>query len=202
VTDDRCPHGDKDWRCPVCCIAEIRRNLPRLERAVAVREKTGDSEGAARFFASRELINVAAYALLQDLNRAGGPTGLEHALNTLRDPARLAEVKREVRQLRSRLALILRDALAPYPLTWDTSSTDHDGRRTVETKPIPCPVVDQDGDCAGPLYVHRDNDPDSDDYGKPAVIRCKHDDDHEWTLAHGGWLKLGVLLGGEIGGVA
>jgi hypothetical protein len=202
VTVDRCPHGDKDWRCPTCCIAEIRRNQPRLHRAVSIREKTGGSEGTARFFASREPINVPAYALLQDLNRAGGATGLEQALSTLRDPSRLAEVRRTLRQLRSRLALVLHDALAPYPLTWDTPTIDQHGRRTIETKPIPCPVVNENGDCGGPLHVHRDNDPHSEHYGKPAVIRCKHNDDHEWTLAHGGWLNLGVLLGGQIGGAA
>lgn len=190
-----CPHGDRDWRCPTCCLAELRRNHPRLMLAVQVRDKTGGSGGRTPF-GSREPINVGALALLQDVMAAGGLDRVEEQLATRRDPALLAALRKQVRQWRSRSALILKDALAPYPLTWDTHSTNDKGEPTVVTRPIPCPVVTAEGNCPGTLDVHRDNDPASLDFGKAAVIRCNRDDDHEWTLQAGGWLRLGVLLGG------
>lgn len=191
-----CPHGDKTWRCPICCLADLRRDLPRLRTAVRHTQK--GSSGGRSAFGSRVPagFGTAALALLQDITQAGGLDYIERELNTLRDLERLQQLRRHVRQYRSRAALILHDALAPYPLTWDTPSTSQAGETVVETRPIPCPVVDDIGDCGAPLLVHRDNDPDSEDYGKAAVIRCKRDDDHEWTLANAGWLRLGVLLGG------
>lgn len=190
-----CPHGDKEWRCPICCLAALRRDLPRLHRAVSVRDKTGTLGGRSAF-GSREPINTSALSLLQDIDHAGGLDYIERELNTLRDPQRLGPLRRHVRQYRSRCALILHDALAPYPLTWDTPGVDDDGKPIVETKPIPCPVVNDIGSCDAPLMVHRENDYRSEHFGKAAVIRCRIDDEHEWTLANAGWLRLGVLLGG------
>jgi hypothetical protein len=201
MTGDLCPHGDKDWRCTICCIANLRRDTPRLQKAVRVRD-TASMDGPRPGFTSRPPINIAALALLQDLTRLGGPDGIEHTLNTMRDPQIIADIERRTRQYRSRAALILHDALAPYPLTWDTPGVDADGQDIVETKPVPCPVVSEYGDCGGPLMVHRDGDETSDNYGKAAVIVCRLKDDHEWPLAHGGWLRLGVLLGGRMDGVA
>ena len=191
-----CPHGDKDWRCPVCCILSLRRDLRRLERAVRANEKS--TGGGASSFGSRVPtgFGVAALALLQDINTAGGLDYIERQLNTLTDPEALADMRKKVRQYRSRCALILHDALAPYPLTWDTPGTTQTGEEIVETKPVPCPVVHELGQCGADLMVHRDNDPKSEDYGKAAIIRCRHNDDHEWTLRNAGWLRLGVLLGG------
>jgi hypothetical protein len=190
-----CSHGDRDWRCPTCCLLNLRRDLHRLELAVSVRDKSS-AQGGRSIFGSREPINLPALALLQDIHRAGGLDYVERQLNTLRDPAVLADLRTGLRRWRSRAALVLRDALAPYPLTWDTPGLDDTGRPTVVTRPIPCPVIDQIGTCDGPLHVHRENEQTSADYGKPAVIRCPRDDSHEWTLAQGGWLRLGVLLGG------
>lgn len=191
-----CPHGDRDWRCPVCCLADLRRDLPRLQRAVRQNEKgTG---GGSRGFASRVPtgFGTAALALIQDINARGGLDYIERQLNTVRDPEPLALLRRHVRQYRSRAALILHDALAPYPLTWDTPGVNRDGDPIVETKPIPCPVVDITGSCGAALLVHRDNNPKSEHYGMAAVIQCQRDEDHAWTLEAGGWLRLGVLLGG------
>lgn len=198
-----CPHGDKDWRCATCCIAELRRNHTRLEAAVSIRDR-GRPVGPRPGFASREPINVSALALLQDLKQHGGPTGLEQQLATTTDPQTLTDLRRKVRQYRSRSSLILHDALAPYPLLWPVEVTVTDEqtgqpKTVVKDKPITCPVIDEDGTCAGDLFVHRDDDPASADYGKAAVIVCRRDDEHEWTLKAGGWLRLGVLLGGTVG---
>jgi hypothetical protein len=194
---NRCPHGDKTWRCPTCCLADLRRDLRRLEAAVSDRDKSTPGGGRS-VFGSREPINLPALALIQDIQQAGGLDYVERQLNTLRDPVLLRDLRKNLRQWRSRAALVLRDALAPYPLTWDTDSTDDNGNPTVVTAPILCPVVDEYGSCNSPLLVHRDNDPVSDDYGKPAVIRCRKDDTHEWPMADRGWLRLGVLLGGVV----
>lgn len=210
MSDDLCPHGDKDWRCVICCLASLRRDHQRLTRAVRTRDKSG-SDGPRPAFASKEPINLGALALLQDIAKTGGLDRIEAQLNTLRDPEPLRELQTKVRKYRSRCALVLKDALAPYPLTWAVYGprTSPGGRPVLNSDgqqvdgwqdtPIPCPVVNEHGDCAAPLLVHRDNDPDSKHYGKAAVIRCKRDDDHEWQLAHGGWLTLGVLLGGTMG---
>lgn len=210
---DLCPHGDKTWRCPTCCLLELRRNLPRLEQAVSVRDKTGGS-GPRPAFGSREPINSSALAVLQDIRKAGGLDSVEAQLSTLRDPARLGDLRRQLRQWRSRTALVLHDALAPYQLVWPVHGPilDKTGQPLLDEhgqaregwrdKPIPCPVVTVDGDCNAGLSVHRDDDPDSPDYGKASLIRCQRDDTHEWPLAHGGWLRLGVLLGGTIGATA
>lgn len=199
-----CPHHDKDWRCIVCCLAYLRRNTHILDRAVQTSDR-GRTDGPRPPFGSREPINVSALALVQDLNQHGGTNGLEHKANTYRDPQAHADIKRRIRQFRSRCALILGDALAPYPLTWDTPVTrETDGQtvHTVETRPIGCPVVTADGPCTGELYVHADDDAGSANFGKAAVIVCHADDEHEWTLASGGWLRLGVLLGGRMDGAA
>ena len=179
-----CPHGDRDWRCPTCCLMDLRRDYSRLVQAVTEAEKgTG---GGRSSFGSRVPagFGTAALALLQDINARGGLDYIERELNTLRDPEPLGLLRRNVRQYRSRAALILHDALAPYPLLWPDNT------------PVACPVVNDEGDCAGGLLVHRDNQPASPDYGKAAVIRCRAHDDHEWTVADAGWLRLGVLLGG------
>lgn len=203
MTDETCDHGDKPWRCPVCCLAELRRNLPKLEQAVTNAE-SAKGGGGRPGFGSRTPpgFSLPALSLLREIRDAGGLDIVEAQLNTLRDPERLTAVRRSLRQWRSRAALVLQDALAPYPLTWDTPVTAEDGTARVETRPIPCPVVDEDGDCAGPLMVHRDNNERSPDFGKSTVIRCGYDDDHEWPLASGGWLRLGVLLGGTMGETA
>jgi hypothetical protein len=198
-----CPHADKEWRCTTCCIAELRRNHTRLTAAVSVRNKTGN-DGPRPAFGSREPINVSALALLQDLGQHGGTDGLEAKLATTRDPNALRDLQRQVRQYRSRSALILHDALAPYPMLWPVEETVTDKatgeqKQVWKDRPIPCPVIDEDGPCGGDLMVHRDDDPASPNFGKAAVIVCRSDDEHEWTLAHGGWLRLGVLLGGEVG---
>lgn len=184
MTRDLCPHQDRDWRCPVCCLQSLRRDLPRLQRAIRQNEKT--SGGGSLTFGSRVPagFGTAALALVQDITAAGGLDYIERQLNTLRDHAPLSLLKRSVRQYRSRCALILHDALAPYPLLWPDNTA------------VTCPVVDEFGSCDQPLAVHRDNDPRSEHYGKAAVIRCRRDDDHEWTVADAGWLRLGVLLGG------
>jgi hypothetical protein len=189
---DLCPHQDKPWRCITCCLKALRNDLPRLQRAVKNAEKNNQT-GSNPGFGSRVPagFSVSALALVQDLEQAGGLDRIEQQLNTLRDPELLRDLQRHVRQWRSRCALILRDALAPYTLTW--SVRERDGWRD---RPIPCPVVNEYGDCAAPLIVHRDNNPESASYGKPQTIRCRTNDDHEWPLAHGGWLRLGVLLGG------
>jgi hypothetical protein len=197
MTARLCAHGDKEWRCTICCVAYLRRNETRLRRTVRTRT-SGTGDGPRPPFGSREPININAHDLIQDLNSHGGTDGLEHKLNTYRDPQALATLQRQTRQYRSRCALILRDAVAPYPLTWDTPTVDSDGHPTVRTLPIGCPVVSEHGGCPGELYVHADPDPLSPHYGKAAVIQCHTDDDHEWTLAAGGWLRLGVLLGGRL----
>lgn len=193
---DLCPHGDKDWRCPTCCLAELRRNTPRLEKAVRNADKTISGGSSSPGFGSRVPagFSVSAFSLLQDIRQHGGLDIIEKQLNTMRDPERLTALRKTLRQWRSRASLILRDALAPYPLTWDTPVPQQDGTDRIENRPVPCPVVDEYGDCGHPLLVHRDNDPGSPNYGKAAVIRCRARDDHEWPLAHGGWLRLGVLL--------
>ena len=179
-----CPHHDREWRCPVCCLASLRRDLPRLRSAVRNNEK--GAAGGSSSFGSRVPtgFGTAAYSLLQDIQARGGLDYIERELNTLSEPQPLNDLRRNVRQYRSRCALILHDALAPYPLLWPDNSV------------IGCPVVDEYGTCAAPLKVHRDNDAGSEHYGKAAIIRCQRTDDHEWTVAHAGWLRLGVLLGG------
>lgn len=190
-----CPHGDKDWRCPICCLAELRRKLPRIEAAVTARDKTGSSSGRS-VFGSRMEINTSALALLQDVSAAGGLNTVEHHLNTLIDNLALNQLKRNVRQWRSRCNLILKEATAPYDLTWDVPGTDKDGNPTVRTETILCPVVNEHGDCAGRLQVYRDNDPKSATFMRPQTITCRNDDDHTWGVHYGGWMRLGVLLGG------
>ncbi len=192
---DVCPHGDKPWRCPTCCLAELRRKLPRVETAVRVRDKTGGGSSGG-VFGSRIEINTDAFALLQDIRKAGGLDKIEADLNTLRAPRPLNELRRTVRQWRSRCDLILRDATAPFPLTWDVPGLDKQGLPILTTKTILCPVVNEHGDCGGELHVHRDDDPKSLTFSSPDLIRCRRNDDHEWTIKHGGWLRLGVLLGG------
>lgn len=210
MSDPTCPHGDKQWRCPTCCLLELRRNLPRLDQAVSVRDKTVGG-GPRPAFGSREPINVSALALLQDIRKAGGCNGIEHNLATISDPEGLAALRKSLRGWRSRSALILRDALAPYELVWPVHGprTNKNGEplrndhgvqvEGWQDRPVLCPVVNDEGDCASPLLVHREDDPGSVDYGKATVIRCRRHDDHEWPLAHGGWLRLGVLLGGTMG---
>lgn len=213
MTADVCDHGDKPWRCPTCCLAELRRNLPRLEKAVRGATR-GNANSGSPGFGSRVPagFSVSAFALLQDIRQHGGLDIIEAQLTTLRDPERLEQIRRTLRQWRSRASLILSDALAPYPLRWPvygplwnpdgTPVLNDDGQQQDgwRDQDIPCPVVSDDGDCAAPLLVHRDNDPDSPNFGKPESIRCRRDDTHEWTLAHGGWLRLGVLLGGTVNG--
>jgi hypothetical protein len=196
--DVTCPHRDKPWRCVTCCLAALRRDLPRLERAVTVRLDGAERADYVRGgMPSWELINLNARALIQDIERAGGLDQIEAKLNTYRDPDALADLRRHVRQWRSRAALILADVLAPVPLMWDA---EVDG--TIKTIPVLCPVVSDQGDCHGSLRYHRDDDPNSDYYERRAIIRCARDDDHEWHIRHGGWLRLGVLLGGTMGGAA
>lgn len=190
-----CDHGDKDWHCTVCCLAYLRQNLPRVEKAVRNRDKTSQGGGSSRpASGSREQINVGAFALLQDVAREGGTNGLERNLATLHEPER-ADTARLVRQFRSRCALVLKDALAPFPLTWDAKDVDENGN-PIRNKPVLCPVVNENGDCGGQLYVHRDDQPTSPNYGKAAIIVCRNDDEHAWPMADGGWLRLGVLFGG------
>lgn len=211
MTADKCPHGDKDWRCPTCCLAELRRNHPRLVAAVRNRDQGGPGGGKA-VFGSRVPINDGALALLQDIAAAGGLDSIEGALNTLRDPARLAAVKTNLRKWRSRCSLVLKDSTAPYPLLWPdwvpardakgqpVLEPDGEPKMVLKDKPVACPVVSDEGDCAGDLMVHRDDDDDSPNLGKPSAIVCRRDDDHAWTLANRGWLRLGVLLGGTVTG--
>jgi hypothetical protein len=193
VKPETCAHGVKEARCVVCALAELRRRLPEVTRAVAGAREVGP---AAEFTSggapSWEPINLAAMSLLQDINADGGLDAVEAALNTVTDPERLRVLQRNVRIWRSRATLILGLALAPYPLRWDRRKTDG----TVETVNVLCPVVDDQGDCGGILRVHRDNDPSSEHYGRAAVIICTHDDEHDWPMREGGWLRLGVLLGG------
>ena len=193
MSADRCPHDDKPWRCVPCCLAELRRSVPLLTRAVRVRDK-GGQDGPRPGFASRPPINVAAFALLQDIKQAGGTDGLEATVNTVSDPNELYETRRLIRQYRSRAALVLHEALAPYPLLWPYIETTASGEEVTRNKPIGCPVTSEDGQCQGALMVHRDNDPASPNYGKAAVIRCQVDDEHEWAWAFGGWLRLGAML--------
>lgn len=179
-----CAHGDKEWRCPTCCLMHLRRDLPRLKDAVQNHQRgLGGGSGA---FGSRVPtgFGTAAFALLQDITQAGGLDYIERDLNTLLDHERLQALRRDVRQYRSRCALILHDALAPFPLLWPNND------------PVLCPVVDERGSCNAELLVHRDNDQHSDNFGQAAVIRCRYDDDHEWSAIRGDWLRLGVLFGG------
>jgi hypothetical protein len=211
MTDTRCPHGDREHRCPTCCLLALRKYMPALDRAVSIRDKAPGS-GPRPAFGSREPINTSAFALLQDINRAGGLNTVEHHLHVLRDPE-LRGLERNVRQWRSRASLILRLATAPYPVLWPTlvpvvragkPVLDGRGQPRLELRdrPVPCPVVLEEGDCAAPLRVHRDDDPESPSFTRPELIRCARYEDHEWTLAHGGWLRLGSLLGGQLGGAA
>lgn len=190
-----CPHGDKQWRCPTCCLAELRRKMPRVERAISNREKTGGSSGKS-VFGSRMEINTSAMALVQDISRAGGLDKIEADLNTLTESLTLNQLRRSVRQWRSRCDLVLREVTAPYDLTWDVHETDSDGNHHIRTRPILCPVVNEHGDCAGKLQVHRDDDQDSATFGREQTITCRNADDHTWGIQYGGWLRLGVLLGG------
>lgn len=190
---DLCAHMVKEARCVICSLAELRRQLPELHRAVTGPREVGPAadftKGGER---SWEPINLAALSLLQDIDARNGLDAVEAALNTTTDPERLREVQRDVRIWRSRCVLILGLALAPYPLRWDRRKPDG----SVEEVDVLCPVVNDTGDCGGTLRVHRDNDPNSEHYARAAVIICTRDDDHEWPLRHGGWLRLGVLLGG------
>lgn len=192
MSAEECPHKDKPWRCIPCCISALWRDVPRLERAIRNQERAGN-DGPRPGFGSREPINLAAYALLQDLGRHGGVGGLDNALHTLRDPARLNELRRRTRQYRSRASLILHEALAPYPLRWPVDQPDG----TCKDEDVPCPVIDDEGTCGGQLLIHRNTDSTSGTYGKPLTIVCRYDDTHEWAAGLG-WLRLGVLLGGRL----
>lgn len=188
-----CAHGVKEARCTICALAELRRRLPDLSRAVAGAREVGPAaEYTSGGAPSWEPINLSALSLLQDIDAKGGLNTVEASLNTLTDPEQHRALSRDVRIWRARCTLILGLALAPYPLRWDRRTSSG----TVETVNVLCPVINDQGDCGGILRVHRDNDPASEHYGRAAVIICTLTDDHDWPLRDGGWLRLGVLLGG------
>lgn len=170
-TIDTCKHLRPAKICTLCARAELPNLLARLEEAVTTgRVNTGLDEGGGGT-PSWELVNVAAMALLQDVDRQ---PWTDHRVVGFRDRARI----------------ILGDAFAAYtPLV----RTTHD--ETERGKPVQCPrraaLVER---CPGQLQVHRESDPRSIDYSKPTTVRCSQDASHEWQRHGGGFLKLRVEL--------
>jgi hypothetical protein len=180
-----CSHGDRPLRCGICALMELRQAVDRIHIAVTdPRAVTGGSDFVRGGAPSWEPINLAALSLLQDIRAAGGLTLVEATMRSTVAPESAAVAVRQVVGWRNRAHLILGTALAAYALLWPDNTA------------VLCPVIDEHGECAAPLKVHREQDPDHPSYGRPALVQCARDHDHNWPLAYGGWLRLGVLLGG------
>lgn len=193
-------------------VEQLVASLPRLDRAVRVREVRLSGAGMVSGGApSYELVSLAAFSLLQDLRsqsayheqqlrsldgvsmRTYRPardlvSSLRHFVQALDacSAARLDALS--VTEARRQLSVwVARSALVLRDVSAPYRLLGPDGRGVV------CPIVEQgDGGayaCLGPLLVHRDNET-----GVPRTIRCRDDSTHEWQNGPG-WLRLGALLG-------
>jgi hypothetical protein len=176
-----CVHGQAHKDCPWCALSRIRGSFTPLAALVTAGRSTTRTLGGTRHGGtpSWEPVDIGALALLQDLQRAPLAT-LEH---DLADEAAAPAAARVLRRLDERCQQVIGHAQRPYrPLI------SSDGGRG---KPVPCPARDA---CSGVLEVHRENDTQRSDFGRPTVIRCSKNDQHEWDFRNGGFLRLRVAL--------
>lgn len=175
-TFSQCKHLQREDTCARCARAELPGLIERLQEAVSAGRSTGSfasaGGGGGGGTPSWEPINVAAVALLQDINRKRWTDA-------------------NVINFRQRARVILGDAFAAYTPLVRTS--DDEKQRG---KPVPCPRRrgPEATPCNGVLQVHREPDPRSIDHAKPTVVRCTADANHEWFIQGGGFLRLRVEL--------
>lgn len=190
-------------------IEQLVRDVPRLNAALTMREKTIAPTGMVTGGTpSWELISLAVDAVLRDLRRECDEweqllrmwvghrwhrsPELPDALRALAvawqayvdsggETTMARECERDLSVVAHRARVVLGEAWQPYELLWPN------GERVV------CPVVEWHSGgashCLGQLWVHRD-----DRTGVPSDIRCRRAREHVWRSGPE-WLRLGALLG-------
>jgi CO/xanthine dehydrogenase FAD-binding subunit len=180
TTATLCPHLRAAETCWQCAARELRELMPQLFDAITAARSSAVREVAVTGGSpSWEPINLAAMSLRQDITNAGGIYRAGGRPNS------------HVVGWRNRARIILGLAFAPQTIMRDAETVQlPDGHTVVRARPASCPV----DDCTGRLQLHRESDPRSSEYGKPLIIRCSGDAQHQWSYREGGFLRLKVAL--------